>query len=71
MRARGVVLVAAAAMLGAACGQRGPLYLPEEGNVVIRPAQTAAPGGEQPTEAPVTEPTSTDDDRDEPRSPTP
>ena len=40
-----IVLSAAAVMvLLSACGQKGPLYLPDaEGTVVTRPSQTAAP----------------------------
>jgi len=28
----------------AACGQKGPLYLPDRGTVITRPAGSAAPG---------------------------
>lgn len=50
-----------AMMLGTltACGQKGPLYLPDEGNVVIKPAvsedeprKTNTPGSPTPDPAP-------------------
>ncbi len=41
---RKMLCVALAAML-AACGQKGPLYLPEQtGEIVTRPTQTPVPG---------------------------
>lgn len=42
---RSAVLAATLALaLLAACGQKGPLYLPDEsGNVVVRPATEAGP----------------------------
>ena len=37
------ILIAGAALTAAACGQKGPLYLPEHtGTVVTRPAQPPA-----------------------------
>ncbi|HEY3785702.1 MAG TPA: lipoprotein [Steroidobacteraceae bacterium] len=49
MRSVGSSLLAAATALGsltllAACGQKGPLYLPDRGTVITRPAGSAAPG---------------------------
>lgn len=47
--------LALAATLGG-CGQTGPLYLPERGKVVTRPAPTAAPApapAPAPTPAPA------------------
>lgn len=47
----------------AACGQKGPLYLPEEsGNVVVRPAAEAAP-------APSPAPSNEDADANEKKTP--
>jgi predicted small lipoprotein YifL len=40
---RGGTLMMAAALLLAGCGQTGPLYLPERGEVATRPASTASP----------------------------
>lgn len=51
---RRALLLAAAALLGA-CGQKGPLYLPDEsGEVVTRPAPgaEATPAATAPAEAP-------------------
>lgn len=46
---RGVTI--AAFLLLSACGQKGPLYLPEPaGNVVVRPAATPAPPQEDKAE---------------------
>jgi len=47
----------------AACGQKGPLYLPDQGgNVVVRPAAEAVP-------APATAPASEDADAEEKKKP--
>lgn len=40
---RGAALATATALLLAGCGQTGPLYLPERGEVVTRPAPAATP----------------------------
>ncbi|MEZ5531820.1 MAG: lipoprotein [Steroidobacteraceae bacterium] len=37
-----LALVAAGVAL-AACGQKGPLYLPDSGNVIVRPPPAATP----------------------------
>lgn len=42
--ARVAVTTLGSLMLLAACGQKGPLYLPDRGSVVTRPAGSAAPG---------------------------
>jgi predicted small lipoprotein YifL len=39
---RSAALATAAALLLAGCGQTGPLYLPERGEVVVRPAAEPA-----------------------------
>jgi len=47
-------LVPAAVLALTACGQRGPLYLPERsGTVITRPATTTAPPSVQPTTQPT------------------
>ena len=52
---KALLLGCVVALLGAACGQRGPLYLPEKSDVTIRPAP-AATKPEAPAEpAPATE----------------
>jgi predicted small lipoprotein YifL len=49
------ILTASAALAAAACGQKGPLYLPDHnGSVVTRPAGTApqpSPQGQTPQES--------------------
>lgn len=46
-----VVLIALAAVSLGACGQKGPLYLPEQArDIVTRPAQTPAPPAEEKAE---------------------
>ncbi|MGD9598017.1 MAG: lipoprotein [Steroidobacteraceae bacterium] len=42
-RASRILAVAAAGAALAACGQKGPLYLPDSGNVVVRPTPAATP----------------------------
>jgi predicted small lipoprotein YifL len=51
---RGAVLATATALLLAGCGQTGPLYLPDRGQVVTRPAPATTP---TPTPTPTTAPT--------------
>jgi predicted small lipoprotein YifL len=47
------VAAAAAVVLLAACGQKGPLYLPEEtGEVVTRPTQSPPQSPQSPQQAP-------------------
>jgi predicted small lipoprotein YifL len=54
---RGAALATATALLLAGCGQTGPLYLPDRGEVVTRPAPTMAPATTPATpDAPVTAP---------------
>lgn len=69
------------AALGAAgCGQKGPLYLPDEaGEVVTRPTQTPAPNPAAPdssapptpTPPPTPEPPPTDNSNDPTKPPRP
>lgn len=49
---RSLSAIALIAVLSA-CGQKGPLYLPDAGDVVVRPAQTAEP--QQPSQSPAPE----------------
>jgi predicted small lipoprotein YifL len=53
---RGAALATASALLLAGCGQTGPLYLPDRGEVVTRPAPATTPAP-TPTPAPTTAPT--------------
>jgi len=61
----GAAALAAAAAIGlAACGQKGPLYLPEKGGAVVTtPAQTPpaspTPSGQPPQPSPAPQPQST------------
>lgn len=48
--AGGIALIA----ILSACGQKGPLYLPDAGDVVVRPTQTAEPQQQPQTPAPAT-----------------
>jgi predicted small lipoprotein YifL len=51
LRYRAALLVTASALLLAACGQTGALYLPEDnGQVIIREAGTATPPANPPPE---------------------
>ena len=50
---RGAALATATALLLAGCGQTGPLYLPDRGEVVTRPAPATTPAT---PDAPVTAP---------------
>jgi predicted small lipoprotein YifL len=51
---RGAALATATALLLAGCGQTGPLYLPDRGEVVTRPAPATTPA---PTPTPTPAPT--------------
>ena len=51
---RGAMLATATALLLAGCGQTGPLYLPDRGEVVTRPAPATTPA---PTPTPTPAPT--------------
>lgn len=73
---RGAAAVLFVVALVAACGQRGPLYLPEEAPVEVRqnpqPATTPATSpattpatAPAPTSAPVPQPPKTDSDSDD------
>ena len=60
---RGAALSTATALLLAGCGQTGPLYLPERGEVVTRPAPATTPAptpAPAPTTAPTTAPATPD-----------
>jgi predicted small lipoprotein YifL len=54
MIGRGAMLATATALLLAGCGQTGPLYLPDRGEVVTRPAPATTPA---PTPTPTPAPT--------------
>jgi predicted small lipoprotein YifL len=54
MIGRGAALATATALLLAGCGQTGPLYLPDRGEVVTRPAPATTPA---PTPTPTPAPT--------------
>jgi predicted small lipoprotein YifL len=54
MIGRGTMLATATALLLAGCGQTGPLYLPDRGEVVTRPAPATTPA---PTPTPTPAPT--------------
>jgi predicted small lipoprotein YifL len=61
----GAALSTATALLLAGCGQTGPLYLPERGEVVTRPAPATTPAptpaaAPAPTTAPTTAPATPD-----------
>jgi predicted small lipoprotein YifL len=57
---RGAVLATATALLLAGCGQTGPLYLPDRGEVMTRPAPATTPAPPPaPTPAPTTAPATT------------
>jgi predicted small lipoprotein YifL len=75
--ARAWLIAAGAALLACACGQKGPLYLPDKGGTVVtsKPAArqtqpatpaTAAPGAAAP---PVLKPADKDKDQDQPPKP--
>jgi len=50
-----VVLLACAIALTAGCGQKGPLYLPDQaGKIVTRPTQTPPPADSQAPNTPQT-----------------
>jgi predicted small lipoprotein YifL len=60
---RPLLASALAALLLAGCGQKGPLYLPDQtGEVVTRPTQT-------PEEPPAEQPPPKDEDDDEGKNP--
>ena len=57
---RGAALSTATALLLAGCGQTGPLYLPDRGEVMTRPAPATTPAPPPaPTPAPTTAPATT------------
>jgi len=47
-----VVVIGAAAAVLAACGQKGPLYLPDKGGEVVTRPAAAAPNPQSPETAP-------------------
>jgi len=58
---RGAALATATALLLAGCGQTGPLYLPDRGEVMTRPAPATTPAPPPtPTPAPTTTPATPD-----------
>ena len=60
MIGRGTMLATATALLLAGCGQTGPLYLPDRGEVMTRPAPATTPAPTPtPTPAPTTAPATT------------
>jgi predicted small lipoprotein YifL len=61
--------VGAALVLLAACGQKGPLYLPDaNGEVVTRPTQSGQPPGESPR-SPQQQPSPVDSEREGTKQP--
>ncbi len=83
--ARAWLIAAGAALLTGACGQKGPLYLPDKGGTVVtsKPAATqarpatpataapaaAAPAALTPAAPPALKPADKDKDQDQPPRP--
>ena len=66
---RAAVLAAGAAVLATGCGQKGPLYLPDQNpTVVTTPAAEPAPAPPQPA-PPNSQPPKKPDDQGEAQSP--
>jgi predicted small lipoprotein YifL len=61
---RGWLLLALAALAGAGCGQKGPLYLPDKGGKVVTSAPPADASPAAPA-APASKPTDKDKDQDQ------
>ena len=70
MSRAGPLIASVAALLVSACGQKGPLYLPDKGGKVVTSAPATTEAQPAPAVTPATvKPTDKDKDQDSPPKP--